>query len=149
MTDQPPVIVHAQPPADWVDKTMIVYAAPASPDRAMAPNIVVGRDAMAADESFREYCNRQVEAFRATLPQFHRDEEGPGRVNDLDAFHIRFSWASGVGTLRQRVFFISAGRGAVVSFAATAAIDDFAVHEPAFDAALASLVIAPRDAGRH
>lgn len=149
MSDQPPVTVAARPPEDWIDKSMIVYSAPDQPGRAMAPNIVVGRDALGADETFREYCNRQVEAFRNSLPQFHREEESPGRVNEFDAFQIRFTWASGAGTLRQRVFFISAGSGCAVSFAATAGIDDFAEHEPAFDAALASLVITPRDASRH
>lgn len=149
MPQQPPVIVTARPPGDWIDKSMIVYAAPDQPGRAMAPNIVVGRDALAADETFREYCNRQVEAFRNTLPQFYREEESPGRVNEFDAFQIRFTWASGASTLRQRVFFISAGQGCVVSFAASAAADDFAEHEPAFDAALASLVITPRQAARH
>jgi len=122
---------------------MIVYSAPDMPGRAMAPNIVVGRDAMAADETFREYCNRQVDAFRKSLPQFHREDEGPGRVQDLDAFHIRFTWGSGAGTLRQRVFFISAGSGVVVSFAATAAADDFDEHEAVFEEALTTLTIMP------
>lgn len=149
MSPQPPVTVAARPPQDWIDKTMIVYAAPDQPGRAMAPNIVVGRDALSADETFREYCNRQVEAFRNSLPQFHRENEAPGRVNEFDAFQICFTWASGAGTLRQRVFFISAGGGCAVSFAATAAADDFAEHESAFDAALASLVITPRHALRH
>lgn len=149
MAAQPPVTVAAQPPEGWIDKTMIVYSAPDAPGRAMAPNIVVGRDALATGETFREYCNRQVDAFRTSLPHFHREDEGPGRVQDLDAFHIRFTWASGAGTLRQRVFFISAGSGVSVSFAATAAAEDFASHEAAFEAALASLQILPNPAQRH
>ena len=148
MANQPPVSVHARPPRHWVDKTMVVYAAPDRPGQAMAANIVIGRDAMAEGETFREFCNRQVEAFRNTLPHFHREDEGPGRVHDRDAFQIRFTWSSGAGPLRQRVFFISAGGGAVVSFAATAAADEFDGHGEAFDAALASLTIVPAESQR-
>lgn len=122
---------------------MLVYTAPEQPGQPMAANIVVGRDALGRDETFREYCNRQVDAFRDTLPHFHREDEGAGRIHDRDGFQIRFTWASGAGPLRQRVFFISVGSGGVVSFAATAAADAFERHEAAFDAALASLVIEP------
>ena len=130
-------------PADWHDKTMIVYSAPAGPASAMAANIVVSRDALAEGETFREYCNRQVEAFRANLPHFHREAEGPGRVHDRDAFTIVFTWGSAAGVLRQRVFFISAESGVVVSYAATAAEADFAAHEPVFQQSLAGLTISP------
>jgi hypothetical protein len=122
---------------------MLVYVAPERSGEAMAANIVVGRDALAEDETFREFCTRQINTFRDTLPHFHREDEGSGRIHERDAFQIRFTWSSGVGLLRQRVFFISAGDGAVVSFAATAAADAFEQHVAVFDATLASLVIEP------
>ena len=64
---------------------MIVYSAPPDPVRPIAPNIVVARDAMAAGGTFREYCNRRVDTFRAALPHYHREDGGPGRLHDLDA----------------------------------------------------------------
>jgi hypothetical protein len=138
----PDIQVTAQRPTDWVDKSMIVYTAPAEPG-ASAPNMVVSRDALLPGETFREYCNRQVDAFRQTLPRFAREDEGPGRVHDLDAFQILFTWTSGAGPLRQRVFFIAAGSGVVVTFAATAPADDFARHQGAFEQGLAGLRITP------
>lgn len=92
---------------------MIVHAAPLAPGQAIAPTIVVARDALAPAETFREYCNRQIDGFAATLPHFHRHDERPGRVHDLDAFRIAFSWMSGAGTLRQEVFFIAAPHGVI------------------------------------
>ncbi len=142
-TITPPVVVTAQPPAGWVDKTMIVYAAPSLPGQAMAPTIVVGRDALAERESFREFCNRQVSTFQAGLPEFHREYEGPGRVGQFDAFQIRFTWRGGAGLLRQRVFFIAADSGVIVTYAATASADDYDEHDAVFEQGLASLRIEP------
>lgn len=77
------------------------------------------------------------------MPHFHRLHEGPGRVHDLDAFQIMFTWMSGAGLLRQRVFFISAGAGVVVTYTATASDAEYGSHEPVFEQGLAGLIIAP------
>lgn len=88
--------VSVDAPDGWFDRTMIVYSAPAENGGAMAPTIVIGRDALGRGESFREFCNRQVETFRASLAAFQRESEEPGRVHDLDAFQIRFTGAATV-----------------------------------------------------
>jgi len=143
LASQPDIQIHAWQPDGWYDKTMIIYSAPAEPSRPVAPNVVVARDALGADETFREYCNRQIDGFRATLPHFNREDEGPGRVHDLDAFQILLTWTSGAGPLRQRVFFISAGAGVVVTYTATAAADEYHLHAPVFEQGLARLAIGP------
>jgi hypothetical protein len=135
------VKLEADPPRGWHDKTMIVYSAPPEPGRAMSPNMVISRDAFLEAETLREYCNRQIETFRSNLPQFQRESEGYGRSHDRDAFQIQFTWRSAAGLLRQRVFFISAGPEVVVTYAVTAAADDFAAFEVAFEQGLASLRI--------
>lgn len=146
----PPMVkLEADPPQGWHDKTMIVYSAPLEPGRAMAPNMVISRDALLEGETFREYCNRQIETFRSNLPQFTRESEGYGRSHDRDAFQIQFTWRSAAGLLRQRVFFISTETQVVVNYAVTAAADDFAAFEPQFERGLASLRIdAPPPPGR-
>ncbi|MGH6613465.1 DcrB-related protein [Sphingomonas sp.] len=141
--ERPPVAVNAEPPAGWIDKSMIIHSAPLADGQTIAPTIVIARDALGGRETFREYCNRQIDGFRVTLPQYFRESEGPGRLHERDAFQIQFMWASGAGTLRQRVFFISAGSGVVVTFTTTAAADDYARHEPVFEQSLAHLAIAP------
>ena len=138
---QPMVKLEADPPQGWHDKTMIVYSAPLEPGSSMAPNMVISRDALLEAESFREYCNRQIDIFRANLPSFNRESEGYGRSHERDAFQIQFTWRSAAGLLRQRVFFISTGTQVVVNYAVTAAADDFAAFEPAFERGLASLRI--------
>ncbi|WP_294327909.1 DcrB-related protein [uncultured Sphingomonas sp.] len=138
-----PVTVTGRMPPGWIDKSMVVHAAPLAPGQAIAPTIVIARDALGRAETFREYCNRQIDGFRATLPQFDRREEGPGRVHDFDAFRIDFTWMSGAGRLRQEVFFIAAPHGVVVTYTATAAEADFAGQEPVFRQGLADLVIVP------
>lgn len=138
----PPTVTATCPP-DWLDKTMTVYSAPPLEGRAMAPNIVVSRDHLPAGETFREYCNRQIETFRTSLPGFERENEGFGQVHARDAFQVQLTWDSSAGLLRQRVFFIDAGGGVVVNYAASAAADDYAEHEPQFERGLASLRIGP------
>lgn len=139
----PPVTVSSEPPSGWIDKTMIVYAAPPVPGQATAPTIVVGRDATVAGESFREFCNRQVDTFRAGLPEFHREYEEPGRLGGRDAFQIGFSWRSAAGVLRQRVFFIAAENGVIVTYAGTASVDEFDTYAALFEEHLATLRIDP------
>lgn len=138
--------VSAERPGGWLDKTMTVYSAPPDPAREMAPNIVISRDHLAAGETFREYCNRQIEAFRGSLPQFVRESEGHGQVHARDAFQVQLTWTSAAGTLRQRVFFVDAGGGVIVNYAASAAAEDFAAHEPQFERGLATLRIEPGQA---
>lgn len=138
-----PVTVTGRMPPGWIDKSMVVHAAPLAPGQAIAPTIVIARDALGAAETFREYCNRQIDGFRATLPQFDRRGEGPGRVHALDAFRIDFSWMSGAGALRQEVFFIAAPHGVVVTYTATAAAAEFDEQAAIFRQGLADLVIQP------
>ncbi len=138
------VTVAGTIPDGWFDKTMIVYAAPLQPGQTIAANIVIARDALGASETFREYCNRQIDGFATALPHFDRLQEGPGRVHELDAFQIGFTWMSGAGLLRQRVFFISAGDGVVVTYTATASDAEYDAHEAVFQQGLAGLVIAPQ-----
>lgn len=138
-----PVTVTGRKPPGWIDKSMVIHAVPLAPGQAIAPTIVIARDALGAAETFREYCNRQIDGFRATLPQFDRRGEGPGRVHDFDAFRIDFSWMSGAGALRQEVFFIAAPHGVVVTYTATAAVAEFDEQAAIFRQGLADLVIQP------
>ena len=137
------VTVSGTNPAGWFDKTMIIYSAPLQPGQTVAANIVIARDALGASETFREYCNRQIDGFGTALPHFDRLQEGPGRVHERDAFQIAFTWMSGAGLLRQRVFFIAAGDGVVVTYTATASDAEYDAHEAVFQQGLADLVIAP------
>lgn len=138
---KPPVTVSCEPPSGWIDKTMIVYAASPATGQVMAPTIVIGRDALVVGESFREFCNRQVDTFRAGLPEFHREYEEPGRFGGRDAFQIGFSWRSAAGALRQRVFFIAVENGVIVTYAGTASADEFDTYAPLFEENLAALRI--------
>ena len=142
---QPEVHVTGRRPDGWIDKTMTIYSAPPASGQAIAANIVIARDALAEGETFRNYCNRQIDGFRTTLPHFEREEERPGRIREHDAFHIRFVWQSGAGLLRQQVFFIAASAETIVTYTTTAAAEDFAGHQEIFDAGLADLRLASND----
>ncbi|QYE34722.1 DUF1795 domain-containing protein [Polymorphobacter sp. PAMC 29334] len=129
------------PPPGWVDKTMIVHSAPHDATRALAPNIVVGRDALIDGETFAGFCDRQAAVFRDNLPGFAGDDRESGQLNERAAMRMTFNWTSGAGVLRQEVVFIDAGQGVVVNFTASAAEQDFEAHSDLFHRQLAALKI--------
>lgn len=139
------VVTTMPPPPGWVDRTMIVHSAPHDPARAMAPNIVVGRDALIGGESFTEFCDRQSKVFRDSLPGFAEEEHESGQLNERTATRLIFTWTSGAGPLRQEAVFIDAGQGVVVNFTASAAEADFAAHRKLFYDQLALLKIDTAD----
>lgn len=143
MPDDIPVITVAlDPPSGWVDKTMIIHSAPTEPGRAMAPNTVVGRDALGEGETFASFCDRQKTVFADGLPQYHLKGERQGLLHGLlPATQLLFAWTSGAGELTQQASFIDVGNGVVVTFTASAAAADFAAHQDLFNEQLAKLRI--------
>ncbi len=135
------VVATLPPPPGWLDKTMVVHSAPPDADRALAPNIVVARDALLADESFAAYADRQARVFRDSLPRYTGDEPQSGRLGERAAVRLAFTWTSAAAPLRQEVVFIDAGEGVVVTFTASAAADDFETHRDLFNRQLAALRI--------
>ncbi|MGI4876215.1 MAG: DcrB-related protein [Janthinobacterium lividum] len=129
------------PPQGWVDKTMIVHSAPHDPAQALAPNIVVGRDALIEGEKFADFCSRQAAVFRENLPGYAEEERESGQLDGRTAMRLNFTWTSGAGPLRQEAVFIDAGEGVVVNFTSSAAADDFETYRKLFYDQLALLKI--------
>jgi hypothetical protein len=130
-------------PQGWFDKTMTVYAAPLAPGDVMAANIVVSRDALAADEDFPSYCQRQADTFGGSLPGCSILSRVQGQFGTRIAERIELEWSATTGRLHQLVVFIAAGEGVVVSFAASAAAKSFESYRPQFEDSLSLLSITP------
>jgi hypothetical protein len=137
------ITVDLVPPPGWFDKTMLVYSAPIAPGEPMAANMVVSRDALATGENFAAYCDRQIKAFEGGLPGYSLFGRQDGDFGGRWAMRLDLEWMSAAGPLRQMVVFINAGRGVVVSFAGSAASDQFEGYRALFTDHLERLIIAP------
>ncbi len=141
MSSNPAVVARIPMPDGWFDKTMTVYTAPLAPGDPMAANIVVSRDALAPDENFTAYCERQAKTFTGSLPGCAIRVRESGDFGIRTAERIELEWNSAAGRIRQLVVFIAAGDGVVVSYAASASIKSFEKHRPQFDDTLSRLKI--------
>ena len=64
-------------PRDWVDRSVVAYAAPLPPGHAIAPNVVMTRDQLGPGETLRAYADRQLVELARRLDGFNlasRDE---------------------------------------------------------------------------
>lgn len=139
MTTLPDYDIRVERPDGWFDRSMIIYAAKSK--GGFEANVVIARDALVGGESFDDYALRQRKTFKDNLPGCKILGTQEGDLNDYEAHEITFSWQSGTGKLRQRALFVSIGRNRMVTFAATAADDDFDSMVPQFDEILATLKI--------
>jgi len=141
MSVNPPIVAQIPIPDGWFDKTMTVYAAPLASGDPMAANIVVSRDALAPDENFAGYCNRQEKTFAGSLPGCAVVSRQKGDFGKMVAERLEIEWNSAAGRIRQLIVLIAAGDGVVVSFAASASVKSFEGRRPQFDDTLSRLKI--------
>lgn len=128
-------------PIDWVDRTMTVYAHTSR--SGFEANVVLARDAMTPSETLETYTARQRSTFKQSLPTFRLEREESRVILDYPASELLFTWQSGQGLLRQRTLFISIGRNRLVTFASTAAAEDYAGLVGTFEDILGTLTIGP------
>ena len=132
-----PTKAHADPtlafqvPADWVDRSIVVYSAPAG-SAAVPPNFVVAYDRPATGETLGTYATRQVAELTRTAQQFQLDLRRDTTFAGRAAVELVFRWAAGPGTMQQRQLFSLLADGRVASVACTAAADDFPLADEAF-----------------
>jgi hypothetical protein len=141
MSSNPPIVARIPLPDGWFDKTMTVYTAPLSPNDPMAANVVVSRDALALDEDFTGYCERQAKTFSGSLPGCAILSREVGDFGKRVAERLELEWNSAAGRIHQLVVFIAAGDGVVVSYAASASVKSFEKHRAQFDDTLSRLKI--------
>ena len=121
---------------------MTVYSLPEKQaGEELEPNVVISRDRMDDNETFKTYVDRQIGYMTADIPQFDLLNDRFGNIKNVSARDVRCRWMTPGGRVQQRLIFLSPGRGEVVTFAATAADDFFESHADIFNAVLGSLSI--------
>ena len=143
MADKKPQFsIKAKKPATWTDRSMTVFAnTQQEPSDTLEANVVITREAMAKTETFKAYIERQKKVMAEEMPQFDLLEGRNGKLNDKEAFDLICRWMSPGGRVKQRIVFMSVGQGEIITFAATAGVDNFDDNMKQFNAILTSVEI--------
>src|SRR5262249_29401471 len=126
-------------PADWQDRTIVAFAGPAKPGRALAPNLVLTRDPAGDKESVASYADRQLVEFAKRLEDFDLQDRRERTLGGLPAVEFEFTWYNPLGVLRQRQVCVLLGKRTVFNFTLSALEEDFPGLEPAFNTILTSV----------
>jgi hypothetical protein len=123
-------------PKDWVDKTIVAFAAPTEKARDAAPNFVMAREVIREGDSLRSHADRQLLDLGRHLKDFDLLESKETVCGGQPAVFLRYTWMGHFGRLEQTVTiverFMEQGRMAT-SFTTTAPAEDASKTRPVFD----------------
>lgn len=120
-------------PDDWVERSMIGYAAPPAPDRLMTPNILVAINQMPDGEALDVFVTRQVDDLKARAAGFVLKLRRDARLDGTPCVEIVFAWQGGeAGRIQQRQVYALRPAGRVISITHTAPEAEFAAEDPHF-----------------
>jgi hypothetical protein len=124
-------------PDDWVERSMVGYAAPPAPGAAITPNALVATNQMPEGETLDAFVTRQVDDLKSRASGFALKLRRDARLDGIPCIEIVFAWAGGeVGRIQQRQIYVQRPGNRVISITHTAPEDGFADSDPHFLAML-------------
>ena len=141
-TNPPHFRIKASCPDEWSDRSLTIFTQVDETGQTdLEANTVISRDTMGKTDTFKQYSKHQVKALEADLPQFDLIKMRDGKIKGYPAIDIACRWMSPGGRIQQRLVFLSVGKGEIVTFAATAADEEFGDYTKTFNAVLSSVDI--------
>jgi hypothetical protein len=126
-------------PADWVDRTIVAYSAPADDTgREAAPNFVMTREPMRDADSLRGHADRQLLELGRHLKGFDLLESKETTLGGAPAIYMHYTWMGHAGRLDQSVTIVErpapyrAETRVAVSFTTTSKAEDAEKMKPVF-----------------
>jgi hypothetical protein len=121
--------VSFETPQNWVDRTIVAYAAPSDDKgREAAPNFVMTRERMREGDSLRSHADRQLLELGRLLKDFDLLESKETVLGGQPAVFLRYTWMGHYGRLSQTVTIVEREhpeRGRVAaSFTTTSKTED-------------------------
>jgi hypothetical protein len=126
-------------PRHWEDRTLVAFAAPAKPGQATAPNMVMTRDTLGAEETIGSYADKQLTELSKRLEGFELDERKEDTFGGQPGVELRFTWQGSAGKLEQRLVMVAGRRRSVCCFNATMAKADAEQLNPLFDRIISTI----------
>ena len=120
-------------PDNWVERSMIGYAAPPAPDKKLAPNILVATNQMPSDEMLDSFVTRQVADLQSRAQGFALKLRRDARLDGVACVEIVFALQGGeAGRIQQRQVYVQRPGGRVLSITHTAPEAEFAACDEVF-----------------
>jgi hypothetical protein len=126
-------------PDEWVNRTIVAFAAPPDTNRRIAPNIVISQDLVKENESVKDYADQQLVEFAKTLKNFKLQNRQEIVLNALPAIELLFEWDNNNTLLQQQQIFVVTKRPVVLSIVTTALKSEFSEMEPVFNSIIQSV----------
>lgn len=130
-------LVSFDVPRDWIDRTVVAYAAP---DNGTA-NIVMTRDTLAEEENLESYADRQLSALANHLRGFVLEANETGEIAGRPATLVRFRSSGPDEPLVQRLVVVALPDRRVIAFTLTAPARDAPQLGPLFDRIVGSIAV--------
>jgi len=145
--------ISFDPPAGWLDRTVIAFTSPAESTKPLAPSIVITREPVRPGDSLRLHGSRQLMELEAQLTHFHLMESRDATLGGYPALFFRFAWESNVGAIEQTMTLAEStvdGVPVMTTVTTTAAASDGPSADALFTQTLATLRFddAPREVPR-
>lgn len=134
-------LVSFDVPRDWVDRTVVAYAAPPKEGTRAAANLVMTRDEIPEDEELEDYVARQVANLGDHLKGFLLEARDDDVVSGRPAVVLTFGSSGADGPLAQRLTIVALPGRRVLSFTMTAPVRDAAQVVALFDRIISSVAI--------
>jgi hypothetical protein len=129
-------------PRDWVDRSVVAFAAPTKPGETSASNVVVTKDTLPQGEDVSGYVDRQLTLLAKHLHGFELEGRRNIEVDSHPAVELRYGWRAEGAPLRQRLIIIRRQNSTVLSVTATMPKKDAPRLDPVLDRILASVKLA-------
>ncbi len=136
------------PPDDWVDRSVITYAAPPRAGETTSPSLVVTRDDLKDSETLQTYTDRHLLGLSGELPDFELVDSGKRTMGEgnYPAIFLRFHWRTPYGLIEQGAIFVetagAAGRE-VRGFTTTVLAEKAEAERPRLEEILKTVRLTP------
>jgi len=146
-------------PKGWKDRSVYVYEGRKGDKLSgYRPTITVTKTSLALTEKFQKFVQEEVKRYKTEMTEFSLLHSREGKMNGLAGHDIMFTWRPegagpdpdeddeepidpDTGIIKQRVIMLKASSRQAITFTSSAALNDYADHETAFNTALASLTV--------
>lgn len=130
-------------PRDWLERTIVAYAAPARPNQEATPNLVMSRQELGPGDTLASYAERHVDQLAERMEVFEVIDYQEREIGGRPAVSLRVFTENQSGSFAQVLSMIELPGRVVAALTLTAPEQDAAAMEPLFERILSTVKIAP------
>ena len=134
-------------PRDWLDRTIVAYAAPLRPGQERTANLVMTRQELREDDTFDTFVDRHLDQLAERMHEFEVVESEDTTLGGCPAVSLKVYTSNSDGEFEQRLAMVHMPGRIVASFTLTAPEQDAVQLQPLFDHILSTIDVVTPTAG--